>query len=217
MPVVYSALVIAQAKKALKEGIKAAEIKAELQDKALTSAKKIQEQLEREFDKHAVTKELQAENTRTSAFLSYGNIKAYFGLSDAKASSDMEAMRALFGSYNIKVTREQGTSNYRVKITFPKLEEFYALSQPPEGAYESSWLRLLEKGLLQNFDHFLFRRRGFKGAVSRSGTGIQIAYVILRGVLDTVPKIPYITDIYEKVLTNSKDKVKQIMSSIKIR
>lgn len=214
MATINTASIVAKAKAAINKGAQDGEIRAQLKDKSLEAARELQAKLEIQFDKHPVTKELNGSNKNTSRFLSYGNIKAFFGISDSKADSDLTILRELLSHFNTKVTKTTGTAQYKVQISFPKVEEYYEATPPPEGAYKVSWLKALELGLLQNFANFLFRTRGFPS--SKSGTGIEVKAHIHRGSLNTIPKIPYITQIYKMVLKNS-DVVKSVISKIKVK
>lgn len=204
MATINSVSIIKKAQSAINAGAKSNEIKKTLYNKGTTAGKDLAKTLEQVLDVHPVTKELQRDAKSNSSFLSYGNIKAYFGLSDARATGDISIIRGLMGNFTVKVTKETGSANYKINITFPKIENYYNVTPPPNESYDTSWLRALELGLLQNFGHFLFRRRGFPRANSRSSTGIQVENTIRSGGLNTVPPIKYITDVYKDVLGDKR-------------
>lgn len=216
MPIVNSASIIRKAQAAIDSGAKSTQIRAILQEKGDKAARDIRDVLEYQLDNHPVTKELTSSNTNTSRFLSYGNIKAYFGLSDTKVKEDISVMKGLMGNFKVTIVKPQGTANYIITITFPQIEKYYDITPAPSDSYGVSWLRALEMGLLQNFTHFLFRTRGFPRADSRSGTGIQVVPFLHRGSLNTIPSISYITDVYKKVLGN-KAFIKEVISTIKFK
>ncbi len=216
MPTVNSASIIRKAQAALNAGVKANEIRKSLEFKANKAAKDIRDVLEANFESHPVTKELRSSSGNTSKFLSYGNIQAYFGLSDNKIDTDLSIMKGIIGDYKVSVIKVPQTSQYKINILFPKIDRYYDATPPPEESYRTSWVKALEYGLVQNFANFLFRKRGFPSVGSRSNTGIQVNAVIHRGALNTVPAIPFITEIYKKVLGN-KVFIRDILTSVRIR
>lgn len=201
--------ILRQANNAIKNGAKDREIRVFLSTKAEDAAIKIGSQMQGEFEAHPVTRELSRggeARTQVPGFPNgprgtrYGNLAAFFGLSESKIATDLEVIKGLLSKYDIKVTKK-GSAKFQISINFPTLNEFYNVTPPPSDAYPVSWLRALENGLVQNFSHFLFRLRGFKGD-SRSGTGVQVKNELRKGA-QSVPAIPYIKEIYEKILQDS--------------
>lgn len=205
--------VLAKADKAIKSKKVEPQVKAKLQEKGLTAAIAIRKELEVAFDEHDVTKELKGSSAETGRF-HYGNYKAYFGLNDTKVNAELQILRGLLGNFKLSVNKESESGKFRIIIKFPEIKDFYEVTPPPEGAYRTSWLNALENGLLQNFDKFLFRVRGFPTANSRSTTGIQTKHTITNKVF-TIPGIPYITDIYKRVLYNTDAVSGKIVEAIK--
>jgi len=157
---------------------------------------RVAKDLEEEFDSHTVTKELSEGPQADHHFFSRGNIASFFGLNETKIGEDLEIMRGLLTVYKTNVKREG--NKFTIKLIFTPLETFYqAIKSPTPQSYGISWLKAMEEGLLQNFDRFFFKRQGLTH--SRSGTGIQTKGVI-KGSVSSVPKIPYIKEIYQKVL-----------------
>lgn len=213
--------IIRRATAAAKSGASETKIRAFLNAKAQGAAIKIGVELQKEFNAHSVTKEL--ENgpeaiTRVEGFPKgpvgggYGNIASFFGLSESKINRDIEVMKALFTNYKVTIIRKS-PGQFRITISFPALESFYKATPPPSDAYPKSWLECLENGLLQNFSHFLFRLRGFKSD-SRSGTGLQVEPVLRKGA-QSVPSVPYIKRIYLNVLGQSGRAAAILRESIK--
>ena len=199
-PKINTVSILVKANKAVKSKRVDAEVKVKLQERGLATAIEIRKELESAFDNHPVTQELKG-NSRETGFFGYGNFKAYFGLNDTKVNNELQILKGLLGSFKLTVNKDNASGRFRIIIKFPEVEDFYAVTPPPEGAYRVSWLKALEKGLLQNFSKFLFRQRGFPTANSRSTTGIQTKNSIT--ALSTVPGVPYITDIYKRVLLNT--------------
>lgn len=167
-----------------------------IKEKSELAGEKIVTQLQSEFDAHPATLELSQGSQANHRFFSRGNLASYFGLSESKIGEDLANIRGLLTVFKVKIDRDG--LKYRIKIIFPPVGEFYSKTPAPSQAYGKSWLQSMEEGLVQNFGRFFFKRRGLE-PYSRSGTGIQISNVISGGV-STVPKIPYIKSIYNKVL-----------------
>lgn len=200
-PKINTVSILAKANKAVKSKRVDSQVKTRLQERGLTTAIEIRKELENAFDNHPVTQELKGSSRETGLF-GYGNFKAYFGLNDNKVSNELQILRGLLGNFKLTVNKDAASGKFRINIKFPEIEEFYAVTPPPEGSYRVSWLKGLEKGLIQNFSKFLFRSRGFPTADSRSNTGIQTKNTISKSIT-TVPGVPYITDIFKRVLKNT--------------
>jgi hypothetical protein len=216
MAKINSTSIIRKATDAIRNGAKEKEIRSFLNDKALSAATEISKNLQSEFDTHKVTSELRGGATGISYVEGmpkaplggkYGNIAAFFGLTDNKIASDLSIVRAILSRFTVKVTRK-AAATYEISVSFPKEKEFYDVTPPPSDSYSVSWLKALELGLLQNFSHFLFRLRGLNS--SRTGVAIQVENK-LRGD-QQMPAVPYISSIYEKVL-GAGEKSKQLLGN----
>lgn len=187
-----------------------AKIRAALKSKAADGAIAISKEMQAEFEASEVTRELRGSPVFDSnvpgwptgpAGGRYGNILSYFGLSSSKVAGDLEVIKAMLTRFTSKITKKK-TGLYEIKVSFPKIKEFYDATPPPEDAYPVSWLQAMETAALQNFSSFLSRNRGFK-TDSRSGTGIEVGHGKLRKGAQTVPKIPLITKIYQSILDDA--------------
>jgi len=198
-----------KARAALDKGTKVNEIKSLLKDKAFVAAQRITKDLQAEFNEHVVTQELKNPGNNQSDIPGfpksslgvYGNLASFLGLPPSKVSRELEVMRALFSSFTINVIRKQ-TGQFEVNISYPPLKTFYGVTPPPEGAYPISWLQGIEKAAIQNFSQFIFKKKG--SSSSRSGKGFQVDdRITLRKTPSMMPEIPYIKDIYQRILEDT--------------
>lgn len=199
--------ILREVQKALDSTATDAKIRVALKSKADDAALIISKELQAEFETDEVTKELRGSSVFDSNVPGwptgplggkYGNLLSYFGLSSGKIAEDLEIIKALLTRFTSKITKK-GKGQYEVSVTFPKVKDFYDVTPPPSDAYPVSWLQAMETAAVQNFSKFLSRNRGFK-VDSRSGTGIEIKNEGLRKGVQSVPKIPYITRIYQSIL-----------------
>lgn len=191
-------------KTALESGATTNRLQAIVRERANLAADSVVTVMNSEFDRHLVTKELSdgaGATTRQNlpsgpSGGKYGNLAAYFGLPSDKIGEDLANLRGLLSVRRVEVVRN-GLS-FIIRLKFLNIENYYRATPPPDDSYSVSWLYAMEQAVVKNFGHFLFRLRGFKSDVSRSGTGVQVENTLRQA--SGFPKIPYISDIYQKVL-----------------
>lgn len=181
---------------AIKSGTKKTEIERLLRNKALDGAYQVANVLTQEFNEHPATKELLEGVEAKSKFLPDGNLASFFGLEAGRISTDISKFRELFRKFEITVAHQN--TRYTVKVKFPPIKRFYDEAEAPE-EYGGSWLKKMEiiGGFSKTFAHYLFPIHIDN---SRSGSGIQSKYVIAKNANVIIGAIPYISDIYERVL-----------------
>jgi len=155
--------------------------------------KERQEELERKFEAHPVTVELnagpRASNT-SGALGGYGNLFSFIGFSSGDDPTKVIS-RIFEEKIRFKVQRAGKTGKYRVTFFIPSTEEIYGLTSIP-WMTGKSWVKSLETGDLTNLGQYLYSAAGFSS--SSSGTGIQ-ATNKSSGV--TLRRTPYVGKLIE--------------------
>lgn len=159
------------------------------------------EELLKNFDSHDATKELQGSaKSRTSKFLSKGNLIAFLGLSNPKelVAQVREYLRSgiqlrkdkarIYGSGN-KI-------NFDFKVQYPTKTEVFEAFPAPDNYSSLSWLQIIEKGI-HSIIWYIFWSKGFNTDASRSGTGLEVKGGNIKNVADFQPQ-SYISGLIEK-------------------
>jgi hypothetical protein len=128
-----------------------------------------QNQLAAEFEKHPITREIDAgpgaDNISDTLF-GYGNLFSYIGF--GSGSSPLANVRS-FVKQKIKISSAGRKGNsMEFLIRSPSMKDLELRSPMPFEA-GNSWVRMLELGM-SNFSFYMYKQ----SQVSRSGTGIQI-------------------------------------------
>lgn len=135
-----------------------------------TIVERAQKRAVEEFDKHDITKEIEAGAFKKGSELGYGNLYSYIGFKSNPIPTIRNILQTNPTISNGRKLPRQGT--YRYIVTHPSIEDVYADTPIPDGYVSGrSWVALLERGLV-NFSTYLFApNRTFTH--SRSGTGVQ--------------------------------------------
>ena len=162
-----------------------------------------------DFDKHEVTQELKGSpKSRTSKFLSKGNLIAFLGLSNPKEllASVRNFLRTNTNmSDKAKISIAGNRINYGFKVTVPSKSQVFEAFPAPDDYSSRSWLEIIEKGI-NSIIWYVFWSKGFgPKSNSRSGTGLEIEGANIKNVAKyTPPEDSYISGLIEKFISKFK-------------
>ena len=140
-----------------------------IDDAARDSFDEAHKQLIKDFDNHAVTKELMGgpDGSNLSDTLGgYGNLFSYMGF--PSGANPTTAVRSfLIQAIKIKRSSNQGGLNVSYDVNVPSLQDFSFATMPWETG--RNWVEAIETGI-SGFSYYLAKA----AAASRSGKAIQI-------------------------------------------
>jgi len=161
--------------------------KAVSKTKAQRVLKEIKKEALDEFNKHPVTKEVEAgtsASNSTGTLGGYGNLFTFMGFESS--DTPVERARKLF-SASIQL---QKVSKNTYKITMPNEETFASETMPWESG--RSWLGAVEQGI-SNFSYYMYKKFG----AGRSGKAFQAKHLV-RSV--TFMPIKYMSEIMNNTI-----------------
>ena len=161
--------------------------------------KKAQDDLIKDFNAHAVTREIEggADGTNLSNTLGgYGNLFSFIGF-DSNENPTAVIREILSQKINFRV-RAVASGKFKITILVPSKEEIFAITPMP-WASGLSWAEGVEKGI-SNLGFYLYRRSGIRG--SNSGKGIQIKRSKKSVTFKETPYVSKIFTDFKKSLQN---------------
>lgn len=173
----------------------ALEIRKELQPRI----EKLQQDLIKDFNSHAVTLELKGGPTapNTSQTLSgYGNLFSFIGFDSG--NDPTQVIQDLLSEKMRFEVRAVSSGRFKITIYVPSKQEIFAITPLP-WASGASWAEGIEMGI-SNLGSYLYSQSGFKQSNSR--TGIQITNSKKSVTFKTTPYISSIFKKFQKSLQN---------------
>lgn len=161
-----------------------------------------------DFDKHEVTQELKGSaKSRTSKFLSKGNLIAFLGLSNPKEllASVRNFLRTNTNmSDKAKISTQGNKINFGFRVSVPSKTQVFEAFPAPDNYSSRSWLEIIEKGI-NSIIWYVFWSKGFgPKSNSRSGTGLEIPGANIKNVGVYTPPESYISGLIEKFISKFK-------------